>query len=77
MCIWDVCICVGRAGFSVFRCAVQGSMGCGKGPHINLTQNWGLDSEATMRVLVLFLNFLLGLLDVNSVGFLDVNVGDP
>lgn len=75
--LWDVCVCVGRAGFHVFRCAVQGSVGWRNGPHINLTQNWGLDTEATMRVLVLFLNFLLGLLDVNSVGSLDVNVGDP
>ena len=42
--IWgDVCVRVGRAGFHVFRCAVQGGVGWGKGPHIKLTQNWGLD----------------------------------
>lgn len=72
------CLCMCRKGWLPrLQVCSAGQCRLAEGPHINLTQNWGLDTEATMRVLVLFLNFLLGLLDVNSVGSLDVNVGDP
>lgn len=58
-CVWCVCdVCVPietkrRAGFHVGTCAVQASVGWGNDPQVKLTQNWGLDAEATMRMLVL------------------------
>ena len=56
MCVCDVCVHIEvkrRAGFHVGMCAVQASVGWGNDPHVKLTQNWGLDAEATMRMLVL------------------------